>query len=71
MTKYKIKIDGMGCQKCVDNVERAFAGDGRVKQYEVKVGEAIVECDLTKEELKDLIDDAGYDLETVEEIEKM
>lgn len=71
MTKYNVKISGMGCQKCVDNIERAFAGDSRVKQYEVKVGEAIVEGDLTKEELKDLIDDAGYDLETVEEIKKL
>lgn len=71
MKKFDVKIGGMGCQKCVENIESAFAGDSRIKQYEVKVGEAIVEGDITESELKDLIDDAGYDLETAKEIEKL
>lgn len=71
MKKFDVKIGGMGCQKCVDSIESAFAGDSRIKQYEVKVGEAIVEGDITKEELKDLIDDAGYDLEEAKEIERL
>lgn len=71
MKKFDVKIGGMGCQKCVDSIESAFAGDSRIKQYEVKVGEAIVEGDINEAELKDLIDDAGYDLEEVKEIEKL
>ena len=71
MKKFDVKIGGMGCQKCIDSIESAFAGDSRIKQYEVKVGEAIVEGDINEAELKDLIDDAGYDLEEVKEIERL
>ena len=56
MKKFDVKIGGMGCQKCVDSIESAFAGDSRIKQYEVKVGEAIVEGDINEAELKDLIE---------------
>ena len=68
MTKFEIKIDGMGCQKCIDNVEEAFAGDPRVKGYEVRIGDAIVYGDLTKETVKEIIEDAGYDLKEIKEI---
>lgn len=68
MAKFEIKIDGMGCEKCVKNVEEAFAGDPRVKGYEVKVGEAVVYGDLTKESINEIIDDAGYDLIEAKEI---
>lgn len=71
MKKYEVKISGMGCHKCVENIEKAFAGNPEVKEYEVKVGEAIVTCNLTKKELEELIDDAGYDLDKVEEIEEI
>ena len=68
MTKFEIKIDGMGCQKCVANVEEAFAGDPRVKGYEVRVGDAIVYGDLTKVVVKEIIEDAGYDLKSIKEV---
>ena len=69
MTKFEIKIDGMGCQKCVSNVEKAFAGDSRVKGYEVNIGDAIVYGDLTEEIVKEIIEDAGYDLKSIKEVE--
>ncbi|WP_024613298.1 heavy-metal-associated domain-containing protein [Clostridium sp. Ade.TY] len=68
MTKFEIKIDGMGCEKCVKNIEEAFAGDPRVKGYEVKVGEAIVYGDLNKASISEIIDNAGYDLLEAKEI---
>ena len=44
MTKTTIKIDGMSCQHCVMAVKKEIQKLD-VNQLEVKIGEAIVECD--------------------------
>lgn len=60
-----IKIDGMGCQKCVAHVKEALEELDGVELLEVKVGEASVDIpegyDFKK--IVEALDDAGYEVE--------
>lgn len=60
-----IKIDGMGCQKCVAHVKEALENLDGVDLLEVKIGEASVdipeEYDFKK--IVEALDDAGYEVE--------
>jgi copper chaperone len=56
------KIDGMSCQHCVMAVKREISKLG-VESLDVKIGEAKVQYDETKnkpEDIKRSIADAGY-----------
>ena len=54
MTKYNVKIGGMGCAHCIGHVQEAL-----------ELGSAVVEGDVTEAKLKDIIEDAGYDVESI------
>ena len=60
-----IKIDGMGCQKCVAHVKEALENLDGVDLLEVKIGEASVDIpegyDFKK--IVEALDDAGYEVE--------
>ena len=60
-----IKIDGMGCQKCVAHVKEALETLDGVDLLEVKIGEASVDIpegyDFKK--IVEALDDAGYEVE--------
>ncbi|MHD0316553.1 heavy metal-associated domain-containing protein [uncultured Fusobacterium sp.] len=60
-----IKINGMGCQKCVTHVKEALEELEGVELLEVKVGEALVDIpegyDFKK--IIEALDDAGYEVE--------
>ena len=60
-----IKIDGMGCQKCVAHVKEALENLDGVDLLEVKIGEATVDIpegyDFKK--IVEALDDAGYEVE--------
>lgn len=63
MTIKEIKIDGMSCGHCEMAVRKELSRLDDVKVKKVKIGEAVVEYDETKVELKRLfkaIEDAGY-----------
>ncbi len=66
--KAKLIISGMSCGHCVKRVDNALKDLEGVTSAEVKVGEAIVEGTASIEAIKEAIDDAGYDVEKVEEI---
>ena len=61
--KHVIKIDGMGCNKCVAHVKEALEGLGDLEVLEVKIGEATVDMvenyDFGK--IVEALDDTGYD----------
>ncbi|MCY7008521.1 heavy-metal-associated domain-containing protein [Fusobacterium simiae] len=62
--KLNLKIDGMGCDHCVKSVREALEGIEGVKVLDVKIGSAEVEAEnegLLKE-IKEKLDDVGYDL---------
>ena len=62
--KLNLKIDGMGCEHCIKSVREALEGINGVKVIDVKIGSAEVEAenDGVLNEIREKLDDAGYDL---------
>ena len=62
--KLNLKIDGMGCEHCIKSVREALEEINGVKVLDVKIGSAEVEAenDSVLNEIKEKLDDAGYDL---------
>ena len=62
--KLNLKIDGMGCEHCIKSVREALEGINGVKVLDVKIGSAEVEVenDSALNEIREKLDDAGYDL---------
>lgn len=59
----KIKIEGMGCEKCVAHVKEALEGLGLTDiQVSLSGGYAEFEGEVDDAALKEAIEDAGYDL---------
>lgn len=62
--KLNLKIDGMGCEHCVKSVRETLEGIDGIKVLDVKIGSAEIEAenDSVLSEVKEKLDDAGYDL---------
>lgn len=62
--KLNLKIDGMGCEHCIKSVKEVFESIEGVKILEVKIGSAEIEIENEGilSEIKEKLDDAGYDL---------
>ena len=62
--KLNLKIDGMGCEHCIKSVREALEGIKGIKVLDVKIGSAEVEVenDSVLNEIREKLDDAGYDL---------
>lgn len=62
--KLNLKIDGMGCEHCIKSVKEALETVKGIKILDVKIGSAEIEVenDSVLNEIKEKLDDAGYDL---------
>ena len=62
--KLNLKIDGMGCEHCIKSVREALEGVNGVKVLDVKIGSAEIEAEnhSVLNEIREKLDDAGYDL---------
>ena len=62
--KLNLKINGMACEHCVKSVKEALGEIKGIKVLDVKIGSAEVgvENDSVLNEIKEKLDDAGYDL---------
>ena len=62
--KLNLKIDGMGCEHCIKSVREALEEINGVKVLDVKIGSAEVEAenDSVLNEIREKLDDAGYDV---------
>ena len=62
--KLNLKINGMACEHCVKSVKEALGEIKGIKVLDVKIGSAEVEAenDNVLNEIKEKLDDAGYDL---------
>ena len=62
--KLNLKINGMACEHCIKSVREALEGVNGVKVLDVKIGSAEVEAenDSVLNEIREKLDDAGYDL---------
>ncbi|OPJ65851.1 heavy-metal-associated domain-containing protein [Clostridium chromiireducens] len=67
--KKKILIEGMSCQHCVGHVKEALENLDKVTSVEVSLENnwAIVETENSNEELKEAIEEEGYDVTNIEE----
>ena len=70
--KKKILIEGMSCAHCVARVEKAFQTQEGVKEVKVDLEgkNAIVELtkELSDQTLKEIVEDAGYDVVNIERL---
>lgn len=66
----KINIEGMSCNNCVAHVKEALEEIEGVKLIEVKLEDknALVETQVLDEILISAIDDAGYDVISIDNI---
>ena len=62
--KLNLKINGMACEHCVKSVKEALGEIKGIKVLDVKIGSAEVEAknDSVLNEIREKLDDAGYDL---------
>jgi len=67
--KKKISIEGMSCEHCVGHVKEALEGLDKVTSVEVSLENkcATVETTNSDEELKEAIEEEGYDVIKIEE----
>ena len=68
--KKKIMIEGMSCGHCVKHVQEALEGLNDVSSVEVNLAEkyAVVETTVEDSQLQEAIDDAGYDVISIEKL---
>ncbi|MPQ43594.1 heavy-metal-associated domain-containing protein [Clostridium tarantellae] len=68
MSKMILEIDGMSCSHCVNHVKNALLDLDGVDVLDVEVGKAIIDADanVTEEELRDLLEEEGYELISIE-----
>jgi copper chaperone CopZ len=57
-----VTIDGMGCQHCVESIKKALSSLSGINVIEVKIGEALIEGDISADLIKSTIEDVGYDV---------
>lgn len=60
-----ITIEGMSCKNCVNHVKSALEDVKGLTKIEVEVGKAVVEGDASDKEIKDAIEDMGYDVASI------
>ncbi|MBE6090331.1 heavy-metal-associated domain-containing protein [Clostridium beijerinckii] len=67
--KKKILIEGMSCEHCVAHVKEALENLDKVTSVEVSLKDncAIVETENSNEEIKEAIEEEGYDVVKIEE----
>lgn len=66
--KKKIVIEGMSCNHCVMHVKEALESIAENVNVNLEEKYATVETTASDEILKDLIDEAGYDVATIENL---
>lgn len=60
----EIKIDGMGCNHCVESVKKALNSLKNVKIIDVELGKATIEIDENYDfnSIIEALDDAGFEV---------
>ncbi len=62
MNKYDLNVEGMKCINCSNRIEKVLSEDKNIKSVKAdyKNNKVVVESSLSKEEIKDMIDDCGF-----------
>lgn len=64
MKHYRLEIEGMGCNHCVRNVEKALLAMGAAVN-DVQIGLADVLWDGEKTALQNAVEESGYDVKSI------
>lgn len=67
MKKYQLKIDGMGCMKCVNAVKEELTALG-AQIESVEIGSAAFAFDGDIEKVKEAVYDRGFEVTEVKEV---
>ncbi|CAG9365419.1 heavy metal-associated domain-containing protein [Clostridium perfringens] len=67
MSKLILEIDGMSCSNCVRHVEAALLDVDGVDVLEVEVGRAVVDTEVDEDTLRDVLEEVGYELVSIED----
>ncbi|MGG7176809.1 heavy-metal-associated domain-containing protein [Clostridium paraputrificum] len=68
MAKFKVEISGMSCMHCVGHIKTGLEDSGKVTSMEVKIGEAVVEGNITEAEIKEIVEEEGFDVVSIETV---
>ncbi|MGG5460231.1 heavy-metal-associated domain-containing protein [Clostridium sp. B9] len=60
-----ITIEGMSCQNCVNHVKSALEDVKGLTKIDVEVGKAVVDGEASDKDIKDAIEDMGYDVTSI------
>lgn len=68
--KKKINIEGMSCNHCVGHVREALEALANIKSVDVQLDNkcAIIEGEVADEVLKEVVEEEGYDVISIETI---
>ena len=66
----KVLVSGMSCQSCVNHIEKAFLAKDAKAKVEVNLAKAqvLAETKLSDSEIKELIEEEGYEVKGIESL---
>ena len=66
MSKMVLEIEGMSCSHCVNHVKSVLLELDGVDVIRVEIGKAVIDADISEDELRDVLEDEGYELVSVD-----
>lgn len=67
MSKMILEIEGMSCTHCVNHVKNTLIElEGVDKVISVEIGKAIIDGDISEDDLRDALEDEGFELVSVD-----
>ncbi|MGL5617030.1 MAG: heavy-metal-associated domain-containing protein [Sarcina sp.] len=63
--KRTVIIEGMSCEKCVGHVTKALNTVDGLEIVEVQIGKAVVDGDVSDAEIKEAVEDFGFDVVSI------
>lgn len=67
MSKMILEIEGMSCTHCVNHVKNTLIElEGIDKVISVEIGKAVIDGDISEDDLRDALEDEGFELVSVD-----
>lgn len=67
MSKMILEIEGMSCTHCVNHVKNTLIElEGVDKVISVEIGKAVIDGDISEDDLRDALEDEGFELVSVD-----
>ena len=67
MSKMILEIEGMSCTHCVNHVKNTLIElEGVDKVISVEIGKAVIDGDISEDDLRDVLEEEGFELVSVD-----